>query len=515
MSTAIFFCDLTSAQIDNEAKPRSVSKKIARPPGDELIEHSVSFMQDKQRTGQVNREKNIQASVDEIKDTQSKELDNLSEDLIACACHIYFADRMIARPKTWFRELEFHIGVHDKKLWESLADQLKKIIGFLTRETIRFFFYDFPGKRLPLSLPQLTGQRNGGVCVFGDNLDAVAGATIVSKTNAIVATFRYGAESPSERVALDRIETLTRPLDCVGFRIIPQGIDVREPTQRTRGFLQLALAAVVAQAISTDKIKEIQVFGNGISSYHLYEMQLCGSGHAVRDTHPVFLNYAQQFFQKLFSVAPDDVKIINQFQYLTPSAILRELKRSFTRKEQAYEFYGKINGCTERNLAKIFNKSHCGCCFSCKVRRLAALSVEFEKRDDHSAYATNPLVSRVKPAFKNKLGPDSYYTERVKSYHENGLPGFKSYIENFMQPDAEIMKLIEIGRQIRDLASESLHFGGERQTTSMQTEIIDLHRRFAQEALPFFEAKQRPAVSRAKKKTAIGKGKRRTIIQNR
>jgi hypothetical protein len=509
MSAAIFFCDLTDNQVSNEAKPQSY---ILRDPAKKPIEHTVSFMQDRQKTGQDNKEKNIQVSVDEIKDTQSKELDDLSQDLLACACHIYFVDRMIARPKTWFRELEFHIGVYDKKLWEGYASHLNTMIGFLTRDTIRFFFYALSGKRLPLSLPQLTGQRNGGVCVFGDNLDAVAGATIVNKTNAIVASFRYGAESPSERAVLDRIETLTRPLDCVGFKIIPQGIDVRDPTQRTRGFLQLALAAVVARAVGMNTIKDIQVFGNGISSYHLYEMQLCGSGHAVRDTHPVFLNSAQQFFQKLFA-DPNNFNIINQFQYLTPSAILRQLKSSF--KKQACELYENINGCSERGLAKIFDKSHCGCCFFCKVRRLAALSVKFEKSDDHSAYATNPLVSQVSPYFKNRLGPDSYYTERVKSYHENGLPAFKSYIENFKQPDAEILKLIEIGKQIKDMASETLHFGGERTTQDMQTEIISLHRRFAEEVLPFFRAKKRSAVSRAKKRAGVGKAKRRTAVRHR
>jgi hypothetical protein len=141
--------------------------------------------------------------------------------------------------------------------------------------------------------------------------------------------------------------------------------------------------------------------------------------------------------------------------------------------------------------------------------------VKFEKSDDHSAYATNPLVSQVSPYFKNRLGPDSYYTERVKSYHENGLPAFKSYIENFKQPDAEILKLIEIGKQIKDMASETLHFGGERTTQDMQTEIISLHRRFAEEVLPFFRAKKRSAVSRAKKRAGVGKAKRRTAVRHR
>jgi hypothetical protein len=467
MKPAIFFCDLNAAQI-KEAKAWSNANGAMRRDHNE---HRLTFAG------------NIQLKVDTNEDNL-KNVDNLTKDLIASACFIYQADRMITRPPKWFRELEFHIGVHDRKLWGASASQLSKIIRHLTRDTVRIQFYKFEGTRAALNLPRLVGQREGGVCVFGDNIDAVAGAAIVHGANAIVASYRYGPENPAKynHGLINQIEKLTRPLDYVGFRIMPRKLAVRDPTQRTKGFLQLALAAAVARGIGLDNVEHIQVFGNGISSYHLRNFQLCGSGYSVRDTHPLLLKLVQELFQRLFG---DDqgLKVVNQFQYLTPSAVLHQLLQSLT-KDDAQKLFGEINNCSERNLARLSGVSHCGCCFSCKVRRLAALGVKFEQKDDYSTYATDPLVNKVAPGFKSKLSPR--YKKRVEDYHEKGLFGFKRYIEGFRQQnDEDIISITDIGKEIIDLASETLDVGGIRTVQDMQTQIIKLHKQFAAEATPY------------------------------
>jgi hypothetical protein len=473
---AIFFCDLNSKQIE-EAKVWSRREgAVQRKPTLEKL----SFMQNRSRT--------IRIDVNKIESQPAKSLDELSEDLLACACHIYQADRMMARPQGgWTRELEFHIGVHDQTLWESNAPLLSKMIYLLTKDTVRIRFYKFSGKRTAVRLPELGGQYDGGVCVFSDNLDAVAGVAIEHDSNSIVASFRYGTENPGKyyRELLKNIMDLIHPrraLDNIGFRIIPKGFKANDFTQRTKGFLHLALAAAVARGIGLSNIEQLQVFGNGISSYHLKDWQLCGPGKPVRDTHPEFLKAAQSFFQKLFP-ASQNFKIINQFQYLTPSDVLKQLSNQFSGTDSVRKLYEAINDCSEKEIAKKFGKAHCGCCFACKLRRLAALGVNFEKPEDHSAYATDPLVNHNLSSFKASLG--SHHIKRVEDYHENGLPVFKSYIQSFHANDADILKQIFIGREIERLATETLN-KSYLTVKDIQTKIIALHRQFADEAVNFF-----------------------------
>jgi hypothetical protein len=462
MKAAIFFCDLTKAQI-KQAKAWSKTENWAmgRPHG----EHEFTFA------------KNIDLKVDGNQDN-SNNVDNLTKDLLTTACFIYQADRMITRSQNWFRELEFHIGVYDYRLWNENASLLRKIIGHLTRDTVRIRFYKFQGKRAPLKLPRLIGEREGGICVFGDTLDAVAGAAIVNKVNAIVASYRYGQEDArSHHELIEQIKKLTQPLDYVRFRIIPRGLNGRDPTQRTNGFLQLALAGAVARSIGLDSIGQLQVFGNGIASYHLQNRQLCGSGFSVRDTHPLLLKLVQELFRNLFSDG-ENLCVVNQFQYLTPSAVLNQVLETLNQAD-TMKLFAEISNCSERRLARSFGRLHCGCCFSCKIRRLAALNVKFEQAHDHSNYATDPLDNKVNAIFKSKL--NELEKKTVYDSHETGFFGFKRYIEGFRRSPAEIRKLTEVGKGISDLATELLDVGGPRTSQDMENEIIALHKQFADE----------------------------------
>src|SRR5947199_9757771 len=106
----VFFCDLNNKQI-TEAKAWSHDEgAMQRKPTLEKL----SFMQNKSRT--------IGLGVNDIESLPSKSVDELSEHLIACACHIYEADRMVTHTKEgWSRKLEFHLGVHAREIWEANA----------------------------------------------------------------------------------------------------------------------------------------------------------------------------------------------------------------------------------------------------------------------------------------------------------------------------------------------------------------------------------------------------------
>jgi hypothetical protein len=476
MKFAIFFCDLDNDQV-TQAKKWSRKNGVMREGPNE---YRLSLRRAKP---------DIELRVDSNVDGRLIKTHKVTQDLIACACFIYQADRMIKRPDDWNRYTELHIGVHEVRKWNLQSTQLKKILELLTRDFVRIRFYPLKQSRNELALPELVGQYEGGVCVFLDDLDAVAGAAIVHDSNPIVASYRYGPGYPLENQQnlIRKILTFTNPIKHVGFRINPISLDSPETTQRTNGFLQLALASAVTQSDSSRTLSKIQVFANGVTSYHLRGRQLCGPGLSVRDTNPEVLKYTQNLFQSLFP-GREPFKILNPFQFHTPTQVLKELRDRFTDDQgytRALELFAQTNNCSEKGIARIFAVPYCGCCYSCKLRRLAALPAAFDTGGNHDGYAIDPLDPGIPPQIVAGLSPHKHLWKRFEDYHKKGLPIFKSYIKTFSKTADEILAAPEIGETIKRLASQGLDLGGQKAVQSMQSEIVALHQRFAKEVSPY------------------------------
>ena len=221
--------------------------------------------------------------------------------------------------------------------------------------------------------------------------------------------------------------------------------------------------------------------------------QLCGGGRSVRDTYPEVLRRAQILFRGLFA-APQPISIVNPFQFFTPAMVILELKSRLhsstfrVRKKRrpplsAHELFTEANACWDPGLAKFFSVAHCGCCFPCKIRRLTALIVGFEKEDNYSAYAIDPLKTRASAREKKKLQSRPFFWQRYLAFHEDGYPQFKRYIQTFLKKDNEILQDLTIGPAIDELARLKLNLSGdETVATNMKKEMIAVHRQFATEA---------------------------------
>jgi hypothetical protein len=422
-------------------------------------------------------------------DLPQSSIDPLTEDLIACACHIYQADRMMLRPpENWRRRMEFHIGVKSIGAYEPVADKISKIIGDLCNDQVTIQFYPLQGVRQTLSLPKPAVNPNGGVCVFSDNLDSMAGVATVNKETDILASFQYGPEKPrTNQVRLiKKIEAVTfSNLDYIGLKIMPKGIKGRDITQRSRGFLQLSLAGAIARHSG---LRRIQVFGNGFSSYHLRRRQICGPGFAVRDTYPIFLRQMLDLFTAL-KVA-EGLEVTNPFQFSTPSEVLKILIQLLP--QGARDLFRYTDSCLEHEMAKGLRRwnprslPHCGCCFPCKIRRLAALVMDFEQRHNYKAYSVDPMSVDVSSRSTNKLGRS--LNARLQQFHVNGLSNLKDYLNIFTNTATQIMQFPEIGEHIRSLSAEALDFTPtKRDSDAVRNSIIKLHQQFASEALKYFK----------------------------
>ncbi|HEX7185525.1 MAG TPA: hypothetical protein VF756_27120 [Thermoanaerobaculia bacterium] len=481
----VFFCDLSASQ-KKDAEARSAkSGTLARG----ATVHELRLIGSNPNLGW-----GLESSFDD--GGKGQPIDALTEDLLAFASHLYQADQLIKRPQKkphpWIREIELHVGVQDERLWNDQATELTDLLHNLTHDTFRLSFYQRADTRPVLRLPATGPSVGGGVCVFSTHFKSVFGIACQSERGDLIASVRYGPGSPksSQQKLIAEISRVTNPFSVIAFRLMPVNLPSLERTQRSLGFLQVALAAGLARRLG---LPRIQLFDDAVSSYHLRDRQICGPGYAVRDTHPQFLWQTLHVFEKLKVVK--DLKINNPFQFYTATQILACLSGKNPKARQAL-LLQKTDSCLEKDLAKALSPNwkgtvpHCGCCFPCKLRRLAALAADLETRNAHRAYAIDPLNDQIPSAVLQGLGTN--LKRRVEAYHIKGLSDFKDHLENFQKGPSDIRDPF-IPEEIRNMSSTKLLLvasppgppKAEVTVADMFQSIFDAHARFYREVQTF------------------------------
>jgi hypothetical protein len=481
----VFFCDLTAAQ------RKTAEAEFSRRSGAAAATFHDSNL--------VATKRNLEWKLEPEGIDESGEgdpLDDLTEDLLAFALHVYQADRDVKRPASdfskdwWSRRIELHVGVRDEQLWNDQRIDLARILSDSTRDTFRLYFYHRDEDRPPLRLPASVPPVDGGICIFSTRFNSVFGFASQLAQGSLIASVRYGPDSPkSTQLDLIReIQRLTGGFSSIGFRLTPIERPSAERTQRTLGFLQFALAAGLARRLG---IGRIQLFDDAISSYHLQPDQICGPGKAVRDTRPDILRQTLNVFERLKITIKEQLQVHNPFQFLTAGQVL-QLPDKLT-LNQRKDLLARTDNCLEKDLARALRANwddavpHCGCCFPCKMRRLAALVAGLETKTKFGAYAINPL----RPRAVGGLNLSENHAKRFEDYHNKGVPAFKSYLRQFK--GTSVSNPIT-WRTITELSSEKLFLGGTPPgvTTAtitavdIQRWITDAHQRFSKEVRPFF-----------------------------
>jgi hypothetical protein len=469
----VFFCDLSASQ-------KALAQKASNPT-------ELSF---------IGAEPNLEWELIPKSLNQVK-VDDLTEDLLAFASHLYQADRLLKRPADdkdrWVREFELHVGVHDESLWNDLANELAKILKIITRDVFHLFFYRLEGLRPSLLLPMTVPSGAEAICVFSTRFNSAFG--MASAQENLIASVRYGPDRPKDRQiklidtigTIQRANTNAQDISFVAFRLTPVGLPSVERTQRTLGFLQFALAACLARRF---RLTRVQLFDDAVSSYHLRPLQICGPGYAVRDTRPDFLWQALEFFKNL-DANFIGIGIQNLFQFSTATDIL-DLSKHWNAKDRQ-TLLTKTDSCLEKELAKALRPNwngavpHCGCCFPCKLRRLAALAAGLESESDYSAYAINPLDD-LKPNVLQNLS--KIHAPRVREYHIKGLKDFRNYLSNFQTGSVTIADPY-IQREIYNLSWDKFILDiappnvGPPTPSHIFQRIIDVHARFNNQVKAF------------------------------
>lgn len=473
----VFYCDLSETERNRAAQwsRRRGVKARAEPTLEKLLTL-------------IGRKPNLTWFAEtSLKNGDLQPINELTEDLLAVAAHVYQADRLVRRPeglKHWVREIELHIGVHNKNLWQKQALELGRILSKITHDQFRLRFYPLPPgqKRPSLNMPAIL-RANSGICVFSSHFVPVFGIARESTANDLVASVRYDPASPKERQQriLQCIRQMTNDFPYFAFRLHSRD-NPCERTQRTSGFLQFSLAAALARSTGLNKIR---LFGDCVSSYHLQTRQICGPGFFVHDTRPDFLHRSRDVFRNL-RILQKQVDVENPYQFSTAVEVLGGL-RGPVQGQVLASLLQETDSCLEKPLAKkLTTKSwdgrvpHCGCCFPCKMRRLAALGSGLESSEDLAAYAIDPLNPQISGTKLARIGPN--LQRRVEVYHGKGLLMLKHYLGLFdRQPlDPNLQEEVNYLKAPQFIMTAAAPFVPNTSTAPQQHAdlIVEVHKRF-------------------------------------
>jgi 7-cyano-7-deazaguanine synthase in queuosine biosynthesis len=318
-------------------------------------------------------------------------------DLMEIAAYIFAGDRWASRgPKravefhTWSRSMHFYILVRDADFWN--RPEIKKMLAdalvFMTGDN-NYLFEFFPGHSTPPNSLfdreefRIESKSQATVALFSGGLDSLSGILQrLNTTNEAIYLISHQSGQPSTKRTQKR---LFEALKCnypgrvyhYTFECGLSKIHATEETQRTRAFLFSAIAFALSQRLS---LNSFYAYENGITSLNLLRRQDLINARASRTTHPKTHFLISKF---LSGIQGKDFKVMNPFWNLTKTDVFALVKSI-----GGENFIGSTVSCS-KTFQRLETATHCGCCFQCVDRRLAAYASGLQEVDNVGIYSND------------------------------------------------------------------------------------------------------------------------------
>ncbi|MCX6992871.1 MAG: 7-cyano-7-deazaguanine synthase [Kiritimatiellaeota bacterium] len=329
-----------------------------------------------------------------------KSITTMEDDCLNLAAAVYASDLATKRSpaEDFVRDIELHVHVVNHQAFERVRTEIESALYFLSNDNWSIKFLNKQGS--PESA-QTWKYTDGVTLLFSGGLDSLAGAAhflstgtplvLVSHVTHNLST-RRSQESLIEMLQVRLATTIDRFPFMVfarqhGKYIFPSDND-REDTQRTRSFLFLMLAALVARRTGFRRI--VAMAENGQFAIHLPLTAARIGPFSTHTAHPRFLSAMQALLQKLLSCS--DIAIQNPFVYKTKAEVAGMIPPS-------------LRDCIKTSVScwmtsRLRSKNHCGQCVPCLSRRIALESMGI-KIDE---YERDILQERVGDLPSDDLG---------------------------------------------------------------------------------------------------------------
>lgn len=359
-----------------------------------------------------------------VEHTLMTHLPDAEKDLLDVAMAAYIADRITPRspghPTDWAiamtgRAFKLKVRVRKHSFWTQLHMQqsLEAALGFFTGDTWSFEF-------LPLALESVAtplfdepvdcsfvGLFSGGLDSFAGAISQIYasghnnGVLVASHTGSnLFARQREILEATNQKLKRDGKRLIHVPLHhhldqrAISYAYSKGRLE-QERTQRSRGFLFLALGISVARVLG---LSTLNVYENGVGAINLPQT-VSGLGvDYTRAMHPEGLRRMATLVSNLFETP---IKIENPSLWKTKGQMCVEVqKRGFG------DLAVQTVSCDGFPRHKPKSEEQCGVCTSCLLRRVSLAAGDLKSLDrDQKTYETD-VYNTVPTAFNNiKLLP--------------------------------------------------------------------------------------------------------------
>lgn len=386
------------------------------------------------------------------------QLTSLEVDLLTLASSIYACDIAFKRGEReeFTRSIKLIIPVTNIAIFKNIRDDIVYSLYKLSDDIWNIEFINRPG--VPEKFIKWPRENEEKVLLFSGGLDSFAAAMQLGYSKKEVSLVSH---ITANQTVVRAMNILSDYLDKKfpgrfsrrSFRIgginkirenYPFPTDLqREDTQRTRSFLFLVLAGIVARRIGSKEI--IMIAENGQLAIHLPLTAARISAFSTHTAHPEFISIMSNILKKALSY---DISIENPFIYTTKAEVVsKELYNDFDMVKHTISCW---------RSARLAQRTHCGTCIPCIIRRIA-----------------NEFNGIMLDEFNTDI-----FSEDVGSF-ESDNEGKRNIIElaEFISFFKQSISNAEIINQYPELVNEQID----------STQAINMYRRFAEEARRVFD----------------------------
>lgn len=311
-------------------------------------------------------------------------------DLVAVAMAVIAADTFVLRDDAadgWRREIEVEVPVIEPDRWNSLESLLAKTLGFLSGDTWSFSFHS--GGHMPPSVRDVRNRvaaidpsKVDAVALFSGGLDSGLGVMDLLDAGVRPLLVSHAPRGDKTYQAAVASQFSLRP-QRFEFNSYPSREGATEITTRTRSFLFLTFAALVAQTVRTFRNTasiDLHMCENGLIALNPPLTVRRIGALSTRTAHPHYLS----LIQDLFDAIDLGVKISNPHRHETKGEML-------TRRANQPNIARFASSTVSCGNWKRKNKQ-CGRCWPCSIRRS---SFHRAGLADATAYETVNLVDAL------------------------------------------------------------------------------------------------------------------------
>lgn len=392
-------------------------------------------------------------------------------DVMVLATLVYLADTRISRTKnsqdSWTREITIQLPVIDVDEWDSVHDDLVRMLNFLTGDKWNFCFEKRILKFGDLQSRLKERREFEIVSLFSGGMDSLISTINYLEENKQLLLISHAGDGHTKSAQKAILEVLEEKYENIkpvqldlwmvfDKDIVPNGYT--DNTTRSRSFLFIALGILALSGLP--QLHRLEVPENGLIALNVPLDNLRVGSHSTRTTHPFYLS----MWNKILNNIGFSINVENKYWYRTKGEMASECKN----RQLLLDLMKQSVSCSSPGKARWggFPPQHCGFCVPCLIRRAAMLKA-FGFGNDSTEY-TKQNVAEIRRNHSKGMGIQlrsfEYAIERIRKnpelakllIHKPGpLPGNSEYLETLV--DVYVRGLNEVDTFIQTSLSNEVN----------------------------------------------------------